>query len=191
MDRRGLMRARAIHEAGHSVIALDAGFKLEYVTLWNSVGDSGLVVDGLSSYNWLHQHQINPVDCLRRRTIAVFAGVLAVEAVCGDYDAWSSFRLQTDDLSKLEEILNSSGMCNETEADQWQKETWKECQKLVESRRGAIQRVAEALLRKGTLSGDEVEDLLYQTWCKTKIILILMAAFVAAMFFISEESSGS
>jgi ATP-dependent Zn protease len=133
----------AYHEAGHSVLARVLGLRAGRATLRDRDGRA-------KSY-------FCPGDCIDG-VLAVLGGRAASEELLGYAD---EFGCSTDDRAALE-LLMASGII---EREPWyakvvRRQLLAQARDLIRKHRGAVERVAHALLDRGTLSGWEIDQII-------------------------------
>jgi ATP-dependent Zn protease len=125
----------AVHEAGHSVIARVVGLRSGRATLSDH--------DGVARAYFADDGSLNNV-------VAVLAGRAATEVILGrasDYDCSID-----DDIAKR--MLAAKGFVGFG-----MRTKLYDARALIRQHRAAVERVARALLVRGTLSGDEIDAL--------------------------------
>lgn len=158
-------------------------FDLESVVLGYMLGESGAMLDGLCLYDWSEEHRNDSDRCAYGRAVTTFAGVWGEYVILKQHDPWENFGVQTDDLSKMQEVLSSTNMQDQDAADEWQWNAWLRSEELVRWKRTEIRRVAKALQKKRHLTGDEVRTLASPRFLGSKTASVVIAAVVMLITF--------
>lgn len=141
---RKALRATAIHEAAHAVAYLLKGCPVDAVHIQRTASDAGQCVTSLSQVL-----SIPEAD----RGVAILAGITAQRRFCARgvrRPHWES------DYSTLAEIALGIAEGDELAAERWIDGRQREADEFVEKYWGAIQKVADALICRRTLTGEEV-----------------------------------
>ena len=131
------MRATAYHEAGHVVVGVVLGLVCVRATMAGEYGQTAFVASPSRS-TWA---------ALRGQILVLMAGGEAERECCplgcgGD----------------LDDLLEIRRMVGEAELLELEPRLRRETRKLVRRHRDAIERVAAALLERGTLTADAIES---------------------------------
>ena len=165
------LRQTAVHEAGHVVVAYALGLACNEVALTHDdaeeTGEYGHSVGPNPQYGYEHSCRREQHQTMRAKCVGCCAG-LAAEHVFFDVP------LDTDNENALGDFVNiiecernglpirgkRNGFVGNDATWQYIARLLREAKKLVKRHRDTIQRLADTLVEKKQLSGDEVEQLL-------------------------------
>jgi ATP-dependent Zn protease len=161
MNTTNHLRATAYHEAGHVVVALWGGDRKPRQATIVPTGDT---LGSLESHPWASRFrpdiELTPtrVQQLQARIDALLAGVIAERRGTGRRHNW------TGAASDLHQATDLAGYLNGSIRQLTLYLAWRErcVRDGVESRWPDIERVAEALLIRRTLDGDELTRIVFQ-----------------------------
>ena len=161
MKMTAQLRATAYHEAGHVVVALlgeDRGPRR--VTIVRTGSNLGSVTHGSWGSHFRPDIRLTPghVQQLQARINTLLAGVIAERHGTRGRHNWAGASSDLHEATLLAGYLNGSSR-QLTLYLAWRQQCVRDA---VESRWPDVERVAEALLARGSLDGDEVRRIVFQ-----------------------------
>ena len=157
MRKATALKATAYHEAGHAVIGRALGLVCGHVTIVQDGDSSGhaLIDDPYAiQYQWECRGKFRDLGSVfRGRIIALQAGAEA-EREFG-FTPKGDFH----DKAEIARMLDVRWLPEPDGTDRYEARLRSRARGLVRRHKAKIERVALALLKQGTLSPDEVEDL--------------------------------
>jgi hypothetical protein len=147
----------AFHEAAHSVACFRLFHRLDFVTIAATSEYRGLMHGNKD--DWQERPAGMP-DEQRKAHIAklctiTLSGGAAVEKLLGSMRGVE----MSEDIAALRELLESVAETEE-EMDRFTDRCWGQARRLVREEWDAIRAVASALKKEGTLTGEEVEEIM-------------------------------
>ena len=137
-----LMREVAYHEAGHAVIGHRLGLKVEYVEIIDEQ-------TGQTAFRFPADR--NDQAFLRAKLFMLEAGICAQKIHCGSREGCHN------DLKEIRKLMRRLRLDGDYDSPTME---------MVRADRAAIPAVAQALLRKGKLSGAQVAGLIRRAVCR-------------------------
>jgi len=159
MKRTNKLKSTAYHEAGHAVIGRVLGLSCGSTTIkpdYDSVGHAIIFDPWLVLNNWeKHGKYRDPSSVFLARTISLMAGVESEEMILGQNQGGDN-----DDRYQI--LLTADSELNIPNGD-WERYEVRiraQTRRLIRRHRLRIERVAQALLERGTLEADEIEAII-------------------------------
>ena len=143
-------RVTAIHEAGHTIFRLHFGFKIAYTTVIPEGGQLGLTSAILPRS---HNARILEDENRMQEFMTVLAGGLAEEIAFG-------IRPRNDEGDNTVLRLLRTVAIEPKEAKRIEAEAVVAARQLLKDKWSDIERLADALVQGGRLTGDKIEELL-------------------------------
>jgi len=148
-------RGTAYHEAGHAVVACSMGFTVNEVSIIRSEGNLGYCTAPFPLEFPPGFSIENLSDLIRSLAVCYFSGGLAEKMATGSYDAVGSDPDNHNAISILS-CIAGSGEEIQVHIDKAQETA----HRILQQRWQAVVVLAEELLRKEKINGDEVSELI-------------------------------
>ncbi len=155
----------AIHEAGHAVAAAVQGLATHAVTVVPSEDSFGARTAPNPTYGYHHEGRTSQHRTVRAEVVATYAGLAAEHVILGrpfPPDENQPPCGAEDDFAEAWALLltvpvRGSSWVGDDAYDRADDRLRRQALKLMAQHRMTVQRLAEALLKAGTLTGQDVE----------------------------------